>query len=76
MFSFVARIRWGVFNEPSGLIKQSEAYCNRFGHYPESEHADKIYRNRGSRKFYKKHGIRLTGPALGRLPAQVEKQLS
>ncbi len=72
----VARIRWDAFNEPGDLIKLVEAYCNRFGHYPASAHADKIYRNRGSRKFYKKHGIRLAGPALGRLPAQVEKQQS
>jgi hypothetical protein len=37
-------------------------------------HADKIYRNRDNRKFCKKHGIRLSGPALGRPPKQIDNQ--
>jgi hypothetical protein len=38
-------------------------------------HADKIYRNRENRKFCKNHGIRLSGPALGRPPKQIDSQL-
>ena len=56
------------------LIGQIKAYHTRFGCYPESVHADKIYRTRGNRKFCKKHGIRLSGPPLGRPSADVEKQ--
>jgi hypothetical protein len=72
----VARISWDAFNETGDLIELIEPDCNRFGHYPEFVHADKIYRSGRNRKFCKKHGIRLLGPALGRPPASVEKQRS
>ncbi|NLT47156.1 MAG: transposase [Clostridiales bacterium] len=34
--------------------------------YPEAILADAIYRNKENRKYCKKHGIRLSGPKLGR----------
>lgn len=71
---FVDRISWDAYNESGDLIGQIESYRERFGHYPESVHADKIYRNRANRKYCKEHGIRLSGPALGRPPAQPEKR--
>ena len=71
---FVDRISWDAYNESGDLIGQIESYRKRFGHYPESVHADKIYRNRANRKYCKEHGIRLSGPALGRPPAQPEKR--
>ena len=73
-FSFVDRISWDAYNESGDLIGQIESYRKRFGHYPESVHADKIYRTRGNRKYCKKHGIRLSGPPLGRPPSEPEKQ--
>jgi hypothetical protein len=73
-FSFVDRISWDAYNESADLIGQIKAYHRRFGCYPESVHADKIYRTRDNRKFCKKHGIRLSGPPLGRPPAHAEKQ--
>jgi len=48
------------------LKGQVEKYKERYGYYPESVHADKIYRNRENRKFCEKLGIRLSGPPLGR----------
>ena len=72
--SFVDRIRWDAYNESGDLKGQINAYRNRFGCYPESVHADKIYRNQDNRRFCKKRGIRLSGPPLGRPPADVEKQ--
>ena len=33
---------------------------------PESVHVDKLYRTRDNRRFCQKHGIRLSGPSLGR----------
>ena len=42
------------------------------GFYPESVHTDKIYRNRKNIRYCKKHGIRLSGPRLGRPPKQTE----
>ena len=73
-FTFVDRISWDAYNESGDLIEQAEKYKERFGYYPESIHADKIYRTRENRKFCKKHGIRLSGPPLGRPPAEKEKQ--
>ena len=48
----------------------SKTCINRFfernGHYPERVLADKVYRNRDNLRFCKEHGIRLSGPAMGR----------
>jgi len=66
--SFVDRISWDNLNEGIDLIAQIEAYRKRFGCYPESVHADEIYRNRENRRYCKKHEIRLSGPKLGRPP--------
>ena len=68
--SYVDRISWNNFNEGVDLIAQIKAFQNRFGHYPQSVHADKIYRNQDNRRYCKKHKIRLSGPKLGRPPKQ------
>jgi len=73
-FAYLDRISWDNYNEGGDLQEQIKSYHNRFGHYPESVHADKIYRTRENRKFCKKHGIRLSGPALGRPPNQIDIQ--
>jgi len=65
-FAFVDRISWDNYNESGDLKNQVETYRDRFGVYPESVHADKIYRTRENRSYCKKHGIRLSGPPLGR----------
>nr|WP_207663103.1 transposase [Clostridium sp. Marseille-P2415] len=48
------------------LIEAVERFKKRTGHYPERVLADQIYRTRGNRSFCKLHGIRLSGPKLGR----------
>jgi IS5 family transposase len=65
-FSFVDRISWDSYNESGDLIVQIEKYHKRFGFYPESVHADQLYRNRENRRHCRKYGIRLSGPPLGR----------
>jgi transposase, IS5 family len=65
-FSYVDRIDWDNYNEAKDLIGQIEEYRRRFDCYPESVHADQIYRNRENRLFCDEHGIRLSGPPLGR----------
>jgi len=65
-FSFVDRISWDNYNESGDLISQIEDYYNRFGCYPESVHADQIYRTRENRRYCCDRGIRLSGPPLGR----------
>ena len=72
-YSTVDRISWDAYNESGDLIGQAEKYRKRFGHYPASIHADKIYRNRDNRKWCKKHDIRLSGPSLGR-PLKITEQ--
>jgi IS5 family transposase len=42
--------------------------------YPESVHVDRIYRTRSNRAFCKERGIRISGPPLGRPPANVSDE--
>jgi len=65
---FLDRLDWDPYNESGDLIAQVNSYKNRFGCYPESVHCDTIYRTRDNRAFCKKHGIRMSGPPLGRPP--------
>lgn len=69
---FLNRLDWENFNESTCLISQIEDYKARFGVYPASVHADKIYRTRANRAYCKARGIRLSGPPLGRPPKQTE----
>ncbi|MFV2070215.1 MAG: IS5 family transposase [Pirellulales bacterium] len=70
-FSFVDRLSWNNYNEGPDLMEQIETYQRRFGFYPESVHVDKIYRTRANRAYCKSHGIRISGPPLGRPPKHV-----
>ena len=55
-----------AYNEATTLQEAIERYREREGHYPRRVLADKIYRNRDNLNYCKLHGIRLSGPALGR----------
>ena len=59
------RLGWDNFNESGELVAQVEAYHQRMGYYPESVHADTVYRTKDNRDWCRSRGIRLTGPALG-----------
>ena len=50
------------------------AFKNYRGHYPESVHADHIYRTTENRKFCQKIGMRLSGLALARPPTNIDKE--
>ncbi|WAH37291.1 IS5 family transposase [Alicyclobacillus dauci] len=65
---------WDSFNEGTTLIESVERYQERFGYYPEAILADKIYRTRENLKYCKDHGIRLSGPKLGRPPKQTDPE--
>lgn len=62
----IERQSFDAYNESDVLIGAVENYRKRTGHYPERVLADKIYRNRNNLAFCRLHGIRLSGPALGR----------
>jgi hypothetical protein len=64
---------WDNFNESGDLKAQVEAYYSFTGYYPESVHADRIYRTRDNRAWCKEKGIRISGSPLGRPPANVSK---
>ena len=73
-YAFLDRISWDNFNESGDLKAQIEAYYSYTGLYPESVHVDKIYRTRSNRAFCKERGIRISGPPLGRPPANVSRE--
>jgi len=49
------------------LKEQIEKYKQRYGRCPEVVCADKIYRTRENLQYCQEYGIRLSGPKLGRL---------
>ena len=67
-YARIERLSFDAFNEADDFIAAVERYHVFYGCYPGRVLADKIYRNRENLQFCKGHGIRLTGPALGRPP--------
>ncbi len=65
-FTFLERLSYDLYNEGEDLKAQAIAYGRRHGHYLEVICADQIYRTRSNRAFCQRHGIRLSGPRLGR----------
>ena len=68
-YADVTRISWNAYNESGDLISEVERYRERWGFYPERVLADKIFRTRANLEYCAKRGIRMSGPALGRPPA-------
>ena len=62
----IEKISFDAYNECSSLEDAAERYKERTGHYPMRILADQIYRTRENRKYCKVHGIRISGPKLGR----------
>ncbi len=73
-YVFLDHISWDNFNESGDFKAQVEAFKNYTGYYPESVHVDKIYRTRENRAWCKERGIIISGPPLGRPPANVSKE--
>jgi len=65
-FILLDRFSWDAYNETSDLSEQAEKFRQRFGHYPASIHADKIYQTRVNRAWCKERGIPLSGKPLAR----------
>jgi len=65
-YTFIENQSWDNFAEGITLKASAEKYRERHGVYPEAILADKTYRNRENLDFCKEHGIRLSGPRLGR----------
>lgn len=70
------KLSFDAYNEQSVLIGAINRYKERTGHYPERVLVDKIYRTRKNIQFCTEHGIRISGPKLGRpkKDSQVDKK--
>lgn len=66
------KVSFDAYNESGYLIEAVERYKARTGNYPERVLADQIYRTRENRAYCKGHGIRLSGPKLGRPPQDAQ----
>lgn len=62
----IEKVSFDPYNESSSLAAAVEWYRERTGMYPERVLADKIYRTKENRAYCLEHGIRLSGPKLGR----------
>ena len=67
-YIFIDRLSFDAYNEGDyeEFKAAVELYKKRFGCYPERILADKIYRSRKNREYCKEHGIRMSGPKLGK----------
>lgn len=65
-YAFIEHLSWDSCNESRGLKQAVADYKQRYGYYPEAVLADQLYRTRENLSFCRKHGIRLSGPPLGR----------
>lgn len=77
-YAFIDHLSWDSFNESHSLKQAVEDYKQRYGHYPEAVLADQLYRTRANLSFCREHGIRLSGPPLGRpsLDNRQEKKIA
>ena len=73
-YVFLDRVSWDNFNESDNLKKQIEEFKRLTGFFPESVHVDQIYRTRKNRAYCRERGIRMSGPPLGRRPANPSKE--
>ena len=71
-YARMERLSFESYNESEDFWKAVFRYHDRYGRWPERILADKIYRNRQTLSFCKEHGIRLSGPALGKPPKNRE----
>ena len=69
----IETIFFDAYNESTVLRDAVERYKARTGRYPERVLGDQIYRTRENRTYCKTHGIRLSGPKLGR-PGETAKE--
>jgi len=68
----IEKLSFDAYNESTCLVGAVERYYKRNGYYPERVLADQIYRTRDNRSYCKLHGIRLSGPKLGRPGIETE----
>jgi hypothetical protein len=73
-YIYLDKISFNNFNESETLEKIVNDYRNRFGFYPESIRADKIYQTKKNKQICKDLGIRLSGTPLGKTKRTMSEQ--
>ena len=68
-FLRVEDLRWDAFNEGTTLQASVESFRAAYGHDPKRILADTIFRTRENLRYCKEHHIHLSGPRLGKPPA-------
>ncbi len=68
----IEKVFFAPYSEGGNLIAAVERYRERTGQYPERVLADRIYRTKENRAYCREHGIRLSGPKLGRPSKKAE----
>ncbi len=68
----IEKISFEAYNESACLIEATERFKERTDYYPKRILPDQIYRIRDNRNYCKGHGIRLSGPKLGRPSANAK----
>ena len=68
-YTYLEQTSWNSFNESGDLEAAVEDYFRKFGYYPSTILADRIYQTRRNKMFCARLGIRLSGPPLGRRKA-------
>lgn len=71
-YARIETLSFDAYNESSHLQEAVIRYYERTGSYPERILVDQIYRTRANRNFCRDHGIRISGPKLGR-PSKTEQ---
>jgi len=72
-YTRIEKLSWDNYNESTLFIGSVETYRKRYGYYPESVHVDKIFLTKENRNYCREHGIRISGPPLGRPVVDVDK---
>lgn len=75
-YAFLEETGWDNYAEAKVLIRAAEQYRGRFGHYPARILGDRAYPVLENKKWCKEHGIRLSGPRMGRKSAEEKEEES
>ena len=67
-YARIEKLSWDAFNEGGTLQESAERFKADTGRYPARILADKLFRTRENLEYCKEHGIRISGPRLGRPP--------
>ena len=67
-YAQIERLDFEMYNELEDFWNAVFRYRDRHGRWPERIQVDNVYRNRQTLTFCKEHGIRLSGPSLGKSP--------